>query len=336
MIEIDGAYGEGGGQVLRTTLTLAMLNNTPVKIKNIRAKRPKPGLMRQHLACVKASQEISSASVQGAYLGSTELVFIPNEITAGNYEFDIGSAGSTTLVFQTILLPLLSAKSASKVRFKGGTHNPMAPSLTCIKYGFIPLIRKMGGDVELEVAQWGYAPIGGGDWSCKVQPSSLSALFLTKQGPMIDSRVRCYLSNIKPSVAERELAAYKKSCKTSIEVLDQKFSKAVSTGNLLSHKLMFEEFQTCMSMLGRQGLSAEAVAKKLAGQVNEYIDSGCALNSYLADQMMLPLIVAGAGEYTTPEITQHAATNIWTIKKMTGKEIKTSEVDGRKIIFLDR
>ena len=332
MIEIDGAHGEGGGQVLRTTLTLAMLNNTPVKIKNIRAKRPKPGLMRQHLACVKASQEISNAAVQGAYLGSTELVFIPNEISAGNYEFDIGSAGSTTLVFQTILLPLFSASGESRVRFKGGTHNPMAPSLTCIKYGFIPLIYKMGGIVELDVKQWGYAPIGGGDWSIKIQPSCLSPLKLIKQGKLIDSRVRCYLSNIKSSVAERELSAYKKSCKTNIEILDQEFPKAVSTGNLLSHRLVFDDYQTCMSILGRQRVAAETVAKELASQVDEYMSSGCTLNSFLADQMMLPLFVAGAGEYSTSEITLHAETNIWTIKKMTGKELKRSEIHGRKII----
>lgn len=332
MIEIDGAYGEGGGQVLRTTLTLAMLNNTPVKIKNIRAKRPKPGLMRQHLACVKASQDISNAVVQGAYLGSTELVFIPNEIRAGNYEFDIGSAGSTTLVFQTILLPLFSASGESHVRFKGGTHNPMAPSLTCIKYGFMPLIHKMGGDVELDVEQWGYAPIGGGDWSIKIQPSCLTPLKLIKQGRLIDSRVRCYLSNIKPSVAERELATYKKSCKTHIEFLDHKFSKAKSTGNLLLHSLVFDDYQTCMTILGRQRVSAEAIAKKLADQVNEYMSTGSTLNSFLADQMMLPLLVAGGGEYTTPEITRHAETNIWTIKEMTGKELKSREIDGCRII----
>lgn len=328
MIEIDGAYGEGGGQILRTTLTLAMLNNTPVKIKNIRAKRPKPGLMRQHLACVKASQEISNAAVQGAYLGSTELVFIPSEIRAGNYEFDIGSAGSTTLVFQTILLPLLSASGESRVCFKGGTHNPMAPSLTCIKYGFIPLIHKMGGEVELDIKQWGYAPIGGGEWSAKVQPSLLSPLWLTKPGPLIDSRVRCYSSNIKPGVAERELETYKKSCKTNIEVLDQKFPRAVSTGNLLSHRLVFDDYQTCMSMLGRQRVSAERIAQELASQVNEFMESGCTLNSYLADQMMLPLYVAGAGVYTTPEMTLHAETNIYTIKKLTGKELNVSEIDG--------
>ena len=190
----------------------------------------------------------------------------------------------------------------------------------------------MGGIVELDVKQWGYAPIGGGDWSVKIEPSCLSPLRLINQGKLIDSRVRCYLSNIKPSVAERELSAYKKSCKTNIEILDQEFPKAVSTGNLLSHRLVFDDYQTCMSILGRQRVAAETVAKELASQVDEYMSSGCTLNSFLADQMMLPLFVAGAGEYTASEITLHAETNIWTIKKMTGKELKRSEIHGRKII----
>ncbi len=320
MIEINGAFGEGGGQILRTTLTLSLLNQVPVKIKNIRAKRSKPGLMRQHLACVKAAQTISQATVSGAELHSTELIFKPQPVKGGTYCFDIGSAGSTTLVFQTIMLPLMLAQKSSHITFKGGTHNPLAPPLTDIKHGFLPLIKKMGGKVDIETQQWGYAPFGGGEWIAKIHPSTLNPLTLTKKGVLIQSRIRSYISCVKHSIAQREIDTYRERSKVNIDVSESRNPPALSAGNLLTHRLKYEHYETCFSQLGQKRMPAEKIAERLAHDVNQHLESGSTLSPFLADQILLPILVAGKGEYTTSEITQHTETNINTIFEITGKK----------------
>ena len=158
---IDGSQGEGGGQILRSTLALSMCTGTPVRIENIRAGRRKPGLLRQHLACVRASKEITNAKVIGDELGSSAVEFRPGEIKAGTYEFAIGSAGSTSLVFQTVLPALLMADKQSVVSFSGGTHNDLAPSFDFIQHCFIPALASINLDIKAELNAYGFMPIGG-------------------------------------------------------------------------------------------------------------------------------------------------------------------------------
>lgn len=328
MIEIDGSLGEGGGQILRTTLTLSVLYGKPVRISKIRAGRPKPGLMRQHLVCVHAAQKVCNAQVKGDYLKSDCVEFIPGSIQGGEYHFEIGSAGSTTLVFQTVILPLLVADEESVVYFSGGTHNPMAPSLTDIKHGFLPLLRLMGADIETTTERWGFAPAGGGRWSVRIKPSVLNPVHLTERPQMTDSNVKSYLSGIKKHVGVRELEAYKDACHTDIETLKLRFPESISGGNLLSHRMHFGSFSTCFSKLGKQGVSAEKIARQLSAEVNHYIACGAVLNQYLADQMMLPMLVAGGGAFTASEITLHSETNVDTVFRLTGKKIDISEYEG--------
>lgn len=162
MLILDGSFGEGGGQILRTALSLSMITGAPFRIEKVRAHRRKPGLLRQHLTCVKAAERIASARVKGAELGAASLTFEPGVISAGEYEFAIGSAGSTTLVFQTILPALLQATAASRVTLKGGTHNPLAPTFDYLQRVFLPLLARMGAAVETKLHKPGFFPAGGG------------------------------------------------------------------------------------------------------------------------------------------------------------------------------
>src|SRR5687768_6494239 len=175
-IDIDGAQGEGGGQVLRTALSLAILLRRPLRITRIRAGRAKPGLMRQHLAAVKAAQAVSAADVHGAMLGSTELRFVPQALAHGSHHIDIGSAGSVGLVLQTILPPLLRADGDSRVAISGGTHNMLAPSTSFLQRCFLPQLAAMGADVTLEVERPGLFPSGGGRVVAHIRPRPLHPL----------------------------------------------------------------------------------------------------------------------------------------------------------------
>ena len=334
MIEINGALGEGGGQILRTALTLSLLTQTPIIIKNIRAKRPKPGLMRQHLACVKAAVAICDGQALGAELHSTELVFNPAPVRPGQYRFEIGSAGSTTLVFQTILLPLLLAEGESRVSFNGGTHNPLAPSLTEIKRGFIPILKRMGASLDITTEQWGFAPFGGGQWGATLYPSKLRSIDLSDRGELISSHVRCYISAVRHSVAERELSAYAEDCPVKIDDSDVRFPQSVSPGNVLAHHLTFENSTVCLSRLGDKRRSAENIAKQLNEQCRGFIASGAAVCEHLADQLMLPMWVAGGGRLTTSKLSRHSQTNIDIIKRITGKQFKTQQQDLKTVISL--
>ena len=203
MITIDGQ--DGGGQILRTALSLSMVLGKPFRITNIRGKRSKPGLMRQHLTCVKAAQKMTGATVDGMEISSQELVFSPGGIRAGEYEFAIGSAGSTTLLFQTILPALLSAGETSSVKLIGGTHNPMAPSADFISRSFIPLLRRMGAELEFSCERLGFAPAGGGVISAEVKPVDyLDGLDLSVRSKLVTKRAEIVSANLRPSIVDDE------------------------------------------------------------------------------------------------------------------------------------
>lgn len=319
---IDGSLGEGGGQVLRTGLTLAMLYGHRLTFRNIRGNRPKPGLMRQHLACVEAARTISGARVSGAAAGSPSLDFAPGPVRHGEYHFDIGSAGSTTLVFQTILLPLLTANGPSHVKFTGGTHNPWAPSLTFLTSAFLPLIRAMGARVEIATDRWGYLPAGGGHWNATITPGVLNAIRITERGDLRHSGVTAHLSNIRRDVGEREIDSYRDAPSVLENTkYDLQFPESVCPGNLLSHELVFDNMRVCFAELGRHRLPAEAVARNLARQVNRYLDHQAVLCEHLTDQIMLPMVAAGGGAFTCGELSSHARTNRALIEQLTGYRI---------------
>ncbi|SFM19100.1 RNA 3'-terminal phosphate cyclase [Marinobacter zhejiangensis] len=320
-VEIDGRMGEGGGQILRTSLTLALLYGLPVSITRIRNKRPKPGLLRQHLTCVKAAQAISGGQATGAELRSESLTFKPGAVRGGDYHFDVGNAGSTTLVFQTVLLPLLQADAPSTVRFTGGTHNPWAPPLTFLEEAFLPLMRQMGAQVTIKTGRWGYHPAGGGEWVAHISPSTLKPLELVTRPALSGSTVTAYASNIRRGVADRELARYQELDPASGSQFQREFPEALCAGNLLSHALDFGGVRAHFSELGEHRIKAETIAERLAKRVSGYLAAPAVLCEHLADQVMLPMLVAGGGRFSTGKLSLHADTNRQLIEQVTGQRI---------------
>src|SRR6185436_8149487 len=207
MIVIDGSQGEGGGQVLRTSLALSLITGQPFRIDHIRAGRKKPGLLRQHLTAVQAAVAISKACVEGDALGSRALTFTPGEVMAGDYAFSVGSAGSATLVLQTVLPPLLLARERSALTLEGGTHNPWAPPFDFLQRVFLPAVNRLGPRVEAALVRPGFYPAGGGRFTATRQPASrLARLDLITRGDIVARRVRALVANLPAHIAEREVS----------------------------------------------------------------------------------------------------------------------------------
>ncbi len=322
MIVINGAKGEGGGQILRTSISLSMCLNKPVRIDNIRASRKKPGLLRQHLTCVKAAKEISNAVVTGDEIGSSCVEFHPGKITAGKYDFRIGTAGSTTLIFQTVLPALLMADGVSEICIEGGTHNQNAPSFDFIKKCFLPVMERLGIDVEVELKHYGFYPNGGGAWTAKVQPLIESKyLELVNRGDFIDGIAIATSSGIPNHVTERELKYIKKKCLWADEKLHQNIVQSYGPGNIISLELKAEEVTEVFESVGSFGVNAERVAGRAVRDMKRYQNADVAVAEHLCDQLLLPLILGSGGRFTTLKPSLHSITNIQVIKQFIDCEI---------------
>lgn len=327
MIEIDGAQGEGGGQVLRTSLTLSLCLGVSVRIKNIRSGRKKPGLLRQHLTCLRAAKAISNAEVSGEYLGAEEVTFIPGKVQPGEYRFSIGSAGSTSLVLQTVLLPLLFTDGISELHLEGGTHNKKAPSFDFIFQAYLPLLARMGAGVELELQDYGFYPAGGGALRARIQPlSALSKLELTEKGELLERKAVAISANIPDHIGHRELAQVSKQCDWTAEYLQRKQVHSQGPGNLLSLRVQFEQVTEIFDSMGEQGVSSERVAQRAIRQMQRYLNSGVPVGEYLADQLVLPMALGGGGRFRTLKPSQHLLTNIQVIRDITGADIILCEL----------
>jgi RNA 3'-terminal phosphate cyclase (ATP) len=321
MVVVDGSQGEGGGQVLRTCLSLSLLTGTPFRIANIRAGRARPGLMRQHLVCVQAAAEIGGARVAGADLGATELTFEPKGVRGGEFTFALGGAGSTTLVFQTILLPLLLAAGVpSQLRFKGGTHNPMAPPVDFLVLSFLPLLAKMGADVRVTFDRHGFYPAGGGSWSADVLPAAgLGRLDLMDRGAVRAHRASALVAQIPSSVALRELDVLagalgwdRQACRT-IVVRDSQ-----GPGNALLVIAECEHVTEVISGFGERGIRAEQVATQVAAAMARYLGAGVPIGEHLADQLLLPMALGGGGTFRTLAPSRHCTTQIALLERFLG------------------
>ena len=311
MIEIDGSLGEGGGQVLRSALTLSMVTGQPFRITQIRARRAKPGLMRQHLVAVQAAAAISAAHAEGAEVGSQDLLFVPGSVTGGEYNFAIGTAGSCTLVLQTILPALLFAKTASTVRISGGTHNPMAPPAPFIARAYCTMLRKMGAAVEFDVERVGFYPAGGGVLVARIEPcAALAPVFIHERGKRIAAYAESVIAGVPVDVAQRELA-----CVATGLGWDEGNLRTVQLpanqgpGNVLLATLEHAYVTVVFAAFGEKSVTSENVAKSLVGRVRRYLASGAAVDEYLADQLMVPLALAGGGAFTLDKLSRHARTN---------------------------
>jgi RNA 3'-terminal phosphate cyclase (ATP) len=322
MLEIDGSFGEGGGQVLRTSLSLSCLLNKPFRIFNIRIKRKKPGLMPQHLMGIRALKLISNARVKGDAKSSTELIFEPEEVKAGDYLFDIGTAGSTSLLLQTIILPLIFAKSRSSLSLIGGTHVPFSPPFHYISEVFIPILKKLGISIETRIESYGFYPKGGGKVRVEIIPSGkIKGMRFLERGEIKKLRGISGVGNLPLSIAERQKDAALKilaseGLKAEIETL------SVLTPGQGTFMFLGAETDYCIagfSSLGERGKRAELVGEETAKKFLSYYSTPPCLDHHMADQIVLYLAIAqGESSFTTSEISNHLLTNLWAIDKFLG------------------
>ena len=326
MIELDGAQGEGGGQILRSALTLSVLTGKPFRIENIRARRPTPGLMAQHRAAVEVAQQISHARVQGNVHGSTRLIFEPEGIYSGEYRFDIGTAGAVTLVLQTVYLPLCFGASPSTVVVTGGTHVPFSPSVHFLKHHWLPLLARAGYNLELELIRAGFYPKGGGEARLKVHPVELfEPLVILTRGPLRTIEGYSLYANLDDSVGRRQKNRLEKRLRSQnypshivTEELEAVGANAVSF--LIAR---FAHAQLACESLGARGKPVERVADEAVFCLLKEMASSATLDVHVADQLLLPLsIIPGMSEFQVREITGHLDTLRTVIQKFLPAEIR--------------
>jgi RNA 3'-terminal phosphate cyclase (ATP) len=328
MIEINGAQGEGGGQMLRTSLSLATSLGKPLRIKNIRQGRKKPGLMRQHLASVNAMVEICDAQINGAFVGSQAIEFIPGNIKAGEYHFAIGTAGSSTLVFQTVLPALLLAGKPSQLVLEGGTHNPMAPSFDFIQHSFLPVLEQMGAEFNAGIERYGFYPVGGGKWTITINPpQNFQKVVLENQGPPLNSQAKCIASRIPGHVLIREKKQLLKRLNWPEESIMLETVESPGPGNIISLQVRYPDITEVVESIGERGISAEQVADKAADELINYQSLGAPVGCYLADQLLLPLSLGAGGSFVTGPLSGHSRTNIAVIRQFIDAEINVVEID---------
>lgn len=324
-LELDGAIG--GGQVLRSALSLSMIGGRPLRIRNIRARRSRPGLLRQHLTAVLAAAQICSGETAGAELGSQSLSFKPGRIRAGDYRFAVGSAGSSTLVLQTLLPALLQADGPSRLWISGGTHNPLAPPADFLQSSWLPLLRRMGARVDMQLLRYGFAPAGGGEIALQVEPSMLQPLHLHTPGEIRAQQARALIAGIPGHVAERELARVGKRLKWPAQALRGVWlDQACGPGNVLMLEIACDEVTGLFSGFGQAGVRAEQVADQAVDQAREWLQSGTAVVEHLADQLLLPMAIAGAGSFSTPRLSDHLDSNISVLQRFLPLDIRCTRI----------
>ncbi|HVE43376.1 MAG TPA: RNA 3'-terminal phosphate cyclase [Planctomycetota bacterium] len=334
MLHLDGSAGEGGGQILRTALGLSLVTGTPFTIDRIRAGREKPGLLRQHLTAVRAAQEVGKADVSGAAIGSRVLTFRPGAVNPGTYSFSVGTAGSATLVLQTVLPALLQAKGPSTLSLEGGTHNAWAPPFDFLEKAFLPILSRMGAKVSLKLERRGFYPAGGGRFSASIEPCSrLERLDLLERGKIRATRATAMVAQLPSSIAQRELRVLERALsldRTRAKTVEDRDS--TGPGNVAQVELESEHVTELFTGFGEKRVSAEAVAERLAKDVREYLESGAPVGEYLADQLLIPLALAGAGSFATTPLSSHSTTNIDVIETFLARKFtvdRSSETQHR-------
>jgi RNA 3'-terminal phosphate cyclase (ATP) len=326
MITIDGSFGEGGGQILRTSLALSLVTGQAFRIQNIRAGRQKSGLLRQHLTAVEAAAKVGNAAVDGAVLGSKELVFKPGKVRPGDYRFAVGTAGSATLVLQAVLPALIIGKEPSRLTLEGGTHNPHAPPFDFLDRAFLPLLNRMGPQVSAKLERAGFFPAGGGRFSIEIAPvEKLTSLDLQCRGENMGRSARAIISNLSPGVAIRELKVVSEKLGWPRDCLHVEEVESNGPGNAIILELAFDNITEVFTGFGERGVLAETVAERVIGEVRDYLASGVPVGDHLADQLLIPLALAGSGSFLTGKVSRHTRTNIEVISKFIPVAFQTGE-----------
>jgi RNA 3'-terminal phosphate cyclase (ATP) len=319
-IILDGSYGEGGGQILRTALALAAMVGKAVKISSIRSGRRTPGLRSQHLMAVRAIAEVSSARVGGAEVGSRSLIFEPGKIKPNAFTLPIGTAGSTSLVLQAILPPLLCARGESHLRITGGTHVPWSPPFHYLKEVFLPHLAEMGARVQVEIGRWGFYPRGGGELEAHVSPvSMLRSIERNARGRLEEISGFSAVSNLPYSIGERQRVRVEKcliAAGYNPSRVDLVTAPGTGTGTAVFLLGRFEKSVSGFTSLGEKGKPAERVAEDAFLDFQNFMKTEAAVDAHLGDQLLLYMALAkGRSSLAVQEITKHLLTNIWVIEQ---------------------
>lgn len=326
MLTISGSYGEGGGQILRSALSLSAILSIPVRISEIRARRPKPGLRPQHLTAVSALAEVTRAEIGGASAGSLEILFAPHGTRSGSYHFDVsrtaGSAGSVTLILQTLLPVLALSRGRSQLTLVGGTHVPWSPPFDFIASCFLPTAARLGLNASVSVEKWGFYPKGGGEARAEVFPvEGFKPVQLTDRGRLIKVCGISAVAGLPESIAARQAkAAAELLANSELEAAFETFiAPSAGQGTFIYISAQFENITLGFSALGERGKPAEAVGGEAARALLDFIGTGCAVEERLADQLLLYMSLAaragGVSRMSVSRVTSHLLTNAWVIRQ---------------------
>jgi RNA 3'-phosphate cyclase len=314
MVRIDGSQGEGGGQIVRSALTMAIITGEATRIDNIRAGRERPGLRPQHLKAAEAAAAICSGRVEGAHPGSESLIFRPGRVCGGDYRFDIGTAGASTLLLQTVLLPLIRADTESHLTLIGGTHVPWSPSFHYMERQWIPWLRQMGADVRLELHRTGFYPKGGGIIKARVgMAAGLKPLTLIERGALQEIGILSLTADLPQGIADRQSrAAMEALAPCGVQMRSETLLlPSRSKGTMLLVEGHFESSHCTFFALGERGKPAERVGTEAADAFLRFLRSEAVVDEHGADQLILPLALAeGDSVFRTSVVTRHLETNI--------------------------
>jgi RNA 3'-terminal phosphate cyclase (ATP) len=334
MIQIDGAIGEGGGQILRSALTLSLLTQQPFRIRNVRARRPKPGLRPQHLEAVRAAATVSQAQVEGATSGSQSLMFTPGMVEGGSYVFEIKTAGSAPLVLQTILIPLCITKLDSIVTIKGGTHVPWSPCAEYLEMTWLPALAQMGYDAEVSCHRAGFFPRGGGLLEARIRGGAIPApMDKLERSALGGFMVHSGFANLPVQIAQRQAKQAQKRLMRWDMPIDVRIIEydALDRGTVLFILPQFKDGHASFFALGERGKPAEKVANEAVDQLESFLSCGAIVDLFLADQILIPLALAmPSSQFTTPIITKHLLTNAAVIEAFDLAEIKVIGKEGHQ------
>jgi RNA 3'-terminal phosphate cyclase (ATP) len=337
-IHIDGSQGEGGGQVLRSSLALSLVTGKPFTIDHIRAKRAKPGLMRQHLTAARAAAEVGGCNLENVKIGSVRLDFRPGKVRGGEYSFNIGTAGSATLVLQTILPALMLAEEPSILTLRGGTHNPMAPPFDFLQRVYLSLVAQLGPKFNATLVRHGFYPAGGGEFRLEITSvEKLSNLELTQRGQILERKAKILLARLPNHIADREKSRIlDKTGWPEESVQIETIKNSLGPGNIVMLETISENLTELFTGFGEINVGAEVVAQKAVDQYREYLAAEVPVGKYLADQLMLPLGIAawqgsGSSTFRTLPLSQHSRTHIDVLKRFLEIDIKTENVNNRLV-----
>ena len=337
-IRIDGSYGEGGGQLLRTAVALAAITGRRLSIHNIRAKRPQSGLAPQHLAALRAVGELCGASVNGLALRSTALTFEPGELRGGRYDFDVGTAGSITMVLQALLPVLVACGRHSEITVHGGTDVRKAPPLDYFREVTLPLLERMGVRAEVTLRRRGYYPRGGGEVTLVVAPARLRPFDAVTAGPVPRIHGLAHVAGIDVGIAVRMrdacLAALPGGgpVEPRIEIAQLAPEQAVGTGGAIVAWVQTESSVLGAGRVAERGIRAETLGSAVGVELRADLESGASVDMHAADQILVYLALARGGSFSTRSLSSHAQTAIWLIEQFLPVRFETATEDSRVMI----